>query len=84
MHSPTLIVCLATMITLVPAAPTTIAADDVRDSLWAAVRTGEAGSEFELLAVNEVGDVCMATPAISGGTLLVRSQHFLIALGRKQ
>jgi outer membrane protein assembly factor BamB len=47
------------------------------------VRVVKAGSEFELLAVNEVGDVCMATPAISGGTLLVRSQHYLFALGRK-
>jgi outer membrane protein assembly factor BamB len=48
------------------------------------VRVVKAGPEFELLAVNEVGDVCMATPAISGGTLFVRSQHFLFALGRKQ
>jgi outer membrane protein assembly factor BamB len=48
------------------------------------VRVVKAGSEFELVAVNEVGDVCMATPAISGGSLLVRSQHFLFALGRKQ
>jgi outer membrane protein assembly factor BamB len=49
-----------------------------------AVRVVRAGPKFELLAVNEVGDVCMATPAISGGTLLVRGQHFLFALGRKQ
>jgi outer membrane protein assembly factor BamB len=48
------------------------------------VRVAKAGPEFELLAVNELGDVCMATPAISGGTLFVRSQHFLFALGRKQ
>ena len=46
------------------------------------VRVVKAGPEFELLAVNELGDVCMATPAISGGTLFVRSQHFLYALGR--
>jgi hypothetical protein len=39
---------------------------------------------FELLAVNDMGDVCMATPAVSGGTLFVRSQHYLFALGRKQ
>jgi hypothetical protein len=43
----------------------------------------KAGPEFELLAVNELGDVCMATPAISGGALMVRSQHFLFALGQK-
>jgi outer membrane protein assembly factor BamB len=47
------------------------------------VRVVKAGPEFELLAANEVGDVCMATPAISDGTLFVRSQHFLFALGRK-
>ena len=46
------------------------------------VRVVKAGPEFELVAVNELGDVCMATPAISGGTLFVRSQHFLYALGR--
>lgn len=43
----------------------------------------KAGPEFELLAVNDLGDVCMATPAISGGTLFVRTQHTLLALGRK-
>jgi outer membrane protein assembly factor BamB len=47
------------------------------------VQVVKAGPEFELLAVNEMGDVCMATPAISAGTLLVRSQHFLFALGRQ-
>lgn len=48
------------------------------------VRVVKAGPKFELLAVNKLDDVCMATPAISGGTLFVRSQHFLFALGRKQ
>jgi len=47
------------------------------------VRVVKTGPKFELLAVNNVGDVCMATPAISGGTLFVRSQHYLFALGRK-
>jgi outer membrane protein assembly factor BamB len=47
------------------------------------VRVVKAGPKFELLAANEIGDVCMATPAISDGTLFVRSQHFLLALGRK-
>ncbi|MBI2823819.1 MAG: PQQ-binding-like beta-propeller repeat protein [Planctomycetia bacterium] len=45
------------------------------------VQVLKAGPEFELLAVNEMGDVCMATPAISAGMLFVRSQHFLFALG---
>jgi outer membrane protein assembly factor BamB len=48
------------------------------------VRVVKTGPKFELLAVNDMGHVCMATPAISGGSLFVRSQHFLFALGRKQ
>ena len=48
------------------------------------MRVVKAGPQFALLAVNTLEDVCMATPAISGGTLFVRSQHFLFALGRKQ
>jgi outer membrane protein assembly factor BamB len=47
------------------------------------VRVVKAGPVFELLAVNALGDYVMATPAISNGTLFVRSQHFLTALGRK-
>ena len=47
------------------------------------MRVVKAGREFELLAMNELGDVCMSTPAISAGALFVRSQHFLYALGRK-
>lgn len=47
-----------------------------------AVRVVKAGPKFELLAVNELGDYCMATPAISAGTLFVRSQHYLFAFGR--
>jgi outer membrane protein assembly factor BamB len=46
------------------------------------VRVVKTGPAFELLAVNDLADVCMATPAISGSTLFVRSQHFLFALGR--
>jgi outer membrane protein assembly factor BamB len=47
------------------------------------VRVVKAGPEFQLLAVNEIGDVCIATPAISYGMLFVRSRHFLFALGQK-
>ena len=43
----------------------------------------KAGPEFELLAVNKVGEPCMATPAICGGALLVRTTGALIAVGRK-
>jgi outer membrane protein assembly factor BamB len=48
------------------------------------VRVVKAGPKFELLAVNDMGDVCMASPAISDGMLFVRTQHYLFALGRNQ
>lgn len=40
-----------------------------------------AGTTFEELAVNELGEQCMATPAISGGRLHFRTRHHLIAIG---
>jgi outer membrane protein assembly factor BamB len=46
------------------------------------VRVVKAGPKFELLAVNEMGENCMATPAISAGLLFVRGQHHLFALGK--
>lgn len=45
-------------------------------------RVIKAGPEFELLAVNPGDDYVMATPAISNGSLFVRSQHFLMSLGK--
>jgi len=47
------------------------------------VRVIKAGPKFELLAVNLLGDPCMATPAISDGMLFVRTQHYLFGIGRK-
>jgi outer membrane protein assembly factor BamB len=47
------------------------------------VRVVRSGPVFELLAVNAVDDYVMATPAISNGSLFVRSQHFLMAFGKK-
>jgi len=40
----------------------------------------KAGSEFELLSVNSMKDICMATPAMSEGMLLFRTHHYLIAV----
>lgn len=45
------------------------------------VHVVKAGGEYELLASNPVGDVIMATPAISDGLLLVRTLHHLYAFG---
>lgn len=47
------------------------------------VRIVRAGPVFELLAANKLDDPVLATPAISNGSLFVRTQHYLMALGRK-
>ena len=41
-----------------------------------------AGPAFELLATNAMGEPIMATPAIAGGLLLVRTETRLVAIGR--
>ena len=41
----------------------------------------QAGREFELLAANDMGETCMATPAIADGTLFVRTRQHLVAVG---
>jgi len=42
-----------------------------------------AGPEFELLAENEIGEHCLATPAIAGGSLFLRTESSVIAVGRE-
>jgi outer membrane protein assembly factor BamB len=46
------------------------------------VRVVKAGPKFELLAVNSLDDVCLATPAISDGMIFVRTQRYLFGIGR--
>jgi outer membrane protein assembly factor BamB len=41
----------------------------------------KAGREFELLGKKDMGESLMATPAISGGLLIVKGEHTLWALG---
>jgi outer membrane protein assembly factor BamB len=41
----------------------------------------KAGAQFELLGKNEMGEPLMATPAIAGGKLIVRTEHRLWAIG---
>jgi len=43
----------------------------------------QAGERFELLAKNSMNDPIMATPAISGGTLTVRTEHQVWGIRRK-
>jgi outer membrane protein assembly factor BamB len=40
----------------------------------------KAGPKFELLATNDLGEPCMATPAISEGALYFRAQRHLICV----
>jgi hypothetical protein len=42
-----------------------------------------AGPVYELLAVNKMGEIAMATPAISGNWLLYRTHHHLVAIREK-
>ncbi len=39
-----------------------------------------AGREYELLAANTVGEIVLATPAISGGMILIRTDRHLFAV----
>ena len=41
-----------------------------------------AGPQFELLGKNEMGEPLMATPAIAGGAMIVRTEHTLWAIGK--
>lgn len=43
-----------------------------------------AGAEFMLLATNAMDETCMATPAISDGMLIVRTQSHVYAIGHPQ
>ena len=42
----------------------------------------KAGKEYELLAVNDMGEICMASPAVSRGTMFFRTLHHLVAVAK--
>jgi outer membrane protein assembly factor BamB len=42
----------------------------------------KAGAKFELVATNSMGELQMATPAISSGMMFVRTQHHVFAISR--
>ncbi len=42
----------------------------------------EAGPQFKLLAMNRMGEICMATPAISEGVLYFRTRSNLVAISK--
>jgi outer membrane protein assembly factor BamB len=39
-----------------------------------------AGPKYELVATNRMGEPLMATPAIAGGTIIIRAQQHLFAV----
>lgn len=43
----------------------------------------QAGPSYKLLATNPLNEVCLATPAISKGTIFFRTQDHLVAIGPK-
>lgn len=43
-----------------------------------------AGPRFRVLAVNQMYETCMATPAISHGVLFFRTRNHLVAIAQKQ
>ncbi|MEI7663424.1 MAG: PQQ-binding-like beta-propeller repeat protein [Bacteroidota bacterium] len=42
-----------------------------------------AAAEYELITNNPINEICMATPAISGGLIFIRGQHHLFCFGVK-
>ena len=42
----------------------------------------KAGKQFELLGSKEMGEPVMATPAVVGGHLIVRTERYLWSMGR--
>jgi outer membrane protein assembly factor BamB len=44
----------------------------------------KAGPKYELLATSPIGEVCMATPAISDGMIFVRAEHDVFAFGERR
>ncbi len=42
----------------------------------------KAGPKFELLATNPVGEVIMATPAVAGGMIILRTRAHVYAFGK--
>ena len=42
-----------------------------------------AGPQFEVIGKNPLGEMCMATPAISRGRLLIRTDRHLYCIGRQ-
>ena len=49
-----------------------------------AVFVVKPGADFTVLATNQMGEVCMATPAISSGAIFFRTQGHVVAVGGRE
>jgi hypothetical protein len=47
------------------------------------VHVVKAGPQFELLGVNRLGEVTMATPALAKGVIYFRTRDHVIAIGKR-
>ena len=47
------------------------------------VHVVKPGPEFAELATNDLGETCLATPALSAGRLFFRTRSQLVAIGSK-
>jgi outer membrane protein assembly factor BamB len=43
-----------------------------------------AGAKFEQLAMNPLGEICMASPAVSDGVLIFHTRGHLVAIGARR
>ncbi len=48
-----------------------------------AVYVVKGGPEFKVVRTNQLGEVCLATPAISEGKLFFRTERHIMAIGKK-
>jgi outer membrane protein assembly factor BamB len=46
------------------------------------VYVAKVGTELSMVATNALGETCMASPAVSDGTLFFRAREHLIAVGK--
>jgi hypothetical protein len=45
------------------------------------VQVVKAGPEFQLVGTNDMGEQCLATPAVSNGVIYLRTRGHLVAIG---
>lgn len=43
----------------------------------------QAGAKFEILAENELNDICLSSPAVSDGQIFIRTAKFLYCIGKR-